>query len=96
MNIYYLFYGRFGNIIRAKGQVMAGNHYFQFDMADSHYSITELDSKSMGKMVFIRDGSRKKVICENFGKYAKYKKIKYKTINRMRTALKRVVLFLLK
>lgn len=37
---------------------MAGNQYFQFDVADSHYSITGLDSKSMGKMVFVGDGLR--------------------------------------
>lgn len=72
------FYGRFENIIRAKGQVIAGNYYFQFDVADSRYSITGLDSKSMGKMVFIGDGLRKKAIWENFCKSDKYKKIKYK------------------
>lgn len=57
---------------------MAGNQYFQFDVADSHYSITELDSKSMGKMVFVGDGLRIKAIWENFYKSDKYKKIKYK------------------
>ena len=74
-----IIHGRFGNIIRAKGQLMAGEQYFQFDVADSRYSITGLDSKSMGKMVFIGDGLRKKAIWENFCKSDKYKKIKYRT-----------------
>ncbi len=76
-----IIHGRFGNIIRAKGQLMAGEQYFQFDVADSRYSITGLDSKSMGKMVFIGDGLRKKAIWENFCKSDKYKKIKYNAQN---------------
>lgn len=37
---------------------MAGNQYFQFDVAEYRYNITGLDSKSMGKMVFVGDGLR--------------------------------------
>lgn len=38
---------------------MAGEQYYQFNVADSCYSITGLDSKSIGKMVFAGDGLRK-------------------------------------
>ena len=75
-----MIHGRFGNIIRAKGQLMAGEQYFQFGC---RYSITGLDSKSMSKMVFIGDGLSKKAIYENFVKTDKYKKIKYKTRNNL-------------
>ena len=75
-----MIHGRFGNIIRAKGQLMVGEQYFQFGC---RYSITGLDSKSMSKMVFIGDGLSKKAIYENFVKTDKYKKIKYKTRNNL-------------
>ena len=73
-------HGRFGNIIRAKGQLMVGEQYFLFGC---RYSITGLDSKSMSKMVFIGDGLSKKAFYENFVKTDKYKKIKYKTRNNL-------------
>lgn len=72
-----IIHGRYGNIIRAKGQLKAGSQFFQFDVADSRYSITGLDSKTMGKMVFIGDGLRKKAIWDNFSKPDGFKKIKY-------------------
>lgn len=75
-----MIHGRFENIIRAKGQLMVGEQYFQFGC---RYSITGLDSKSMSKMVFIGDGLSKKAIYENFVKTDKYKKIKYKTRNNL-------------
>lgn len=62
---------------------MAGNQFFQFDVSDSRYSITGLDSKNLSKMVFIGDGLSKKAIYENFVNTDKYKKIKYKTRNNL-------------
>ncbi len=62
---------------------MAGNQFFQFDVSDSRYSITGLDSKNLSKMVFIGDGLSKKAIYENFVKTDRYKKIKYKTQNNL-------------
>ena len=62
---------------------MSGNQFFQFDVSDSRYSITGLDSKNLSKMVFIGDGLSKKAIYESFVKTDKYKKIKYKTQNNL-------------
>lgn len=70
-------HGRFGNIIRAKGQLMAGQQFLQFDVADSRYSITGTDRKSIGKTVFIGEEIRKKDVQENFRKSVRDKKIKY-------------------
>ena len=70
-------HGRFGNIIRAKGQLMAGQQFLRFDVADSRYSITGADQKSIGKTVFIGEKIRKKEIRKNFEKSVGDKKIKY-------------------
>ena len=76
-----IIHGRFGNVIRAKGQVMAGEQFLQFDVADSRYSITGTDRKSIGKTVFIGEEIRKKEIWGNFEKSARDKKIKYVSRN---------------
>lgn len=74
---------------------MAGERYFQFDVTDSRYSITGLDSKSIGKMVFAGYGLRKL-----FGKILKSlisirkSSIMHKTPISKRTTWVRVVLFL--
>lgn len=70
--------GRFGNIIRAKGQLRAGKQFFQFDVADSRYSITGAEMESVGKAVFIGEGIGRKEIQENFRKSARNKKIEYR------------------
>lgn len=45
--------GQFGNVFRAKGQLPAGSHWFQFDVADSRYGITGCEPLKTGKAVFI-------------------------------------------
>ena len=70
-------HGRFGDIIRAKGQLMAGQQFFQFDVADSRYSMTGADQTGTGKVVLIGDEIRKKEVRENFRKSVRDKKIKH-------------------
>ena len=45
--------GKYGNIFRAKGQLPAGSHWFQFDVADNRYGITGCEPLTTGKAVFI-------------------------------------------
>ena len=45
--------GQYGNIFRAKGQILAGSQWFQFDVADSVYGITGCEPQKTGKAVFI-------------------------------------------
>ena len=45
--------GQYGNIFRAKGQILAGSQWFQFDVADSRYGITGCEPQKTGKAVFI-------------------------------------------
>ena len=54
--------GRYGNIIRAKGQLYAGKTAVQFDLADGRYCITGMDEIITGKAVFIGDKIQKRWI----------------------------------
>ena len=45
--------GQYGNIFRAKGQILAGSQWFQFYVADSRYGITGCEPQKTGKAVFI-------------------------------------------
>ena len=45
--------GHFGNIFRAKGQLPAGDTWFQFDVADSRYSILNCEPAADSEVVFI-------------------------------------------
>lgn len=54
--------GRYGNIIRAKGQLYAGKTAVQFDVADGRYCITDMDEIVTGKAVFIGDKIQKRWI----------------------------------
>lgn len=48
--------GRFGNLLRAKGQLMAGSVPLQFDLADGRYSVTGTETVDRGKAAFIGTG----------------------------------------
>ena len=54
--------GRYGNIIRAKGQLYAGKTAVQFDLVDGRYCITGMDEIITGKAVFIGDKIQKRWI----------------------------------
>ena len=69
--------GKYGNIIRAKGQLQAGTDFLKFDVADSRYSVTGAEEKTAGKAVFIGELIKKKDIEENFKKEARGRKMKY-------------------
>lgn len=45
--------GKFGNIFRAKGHILAGNQILSFDVADGRYCVSGLDTETDGKVVFI-------------------------------------------
>lgn len=45
--------GKYGDVIRAKGQMYAGKIPIQFDVADGRYCITGIDGITTGKAVFI-------------------------------------------
>lgn len=45
--------GAYGNIMRAKGCLKAGEQTFRFDIADGRYSIIGAESEETGKAVFI-------------------------------------------
>ena len=45
--------GCFGDVVRAKGQLLAGDSFLQFDAAGNRYSIRQLESKWKSKIVFI-------------------------------------------
>ena len=51
--------GEFGDMIRAKGSVRAGDRDFRFDMAGGRYCITGADGAAAGKAVFIGKGLRR-------------------------------------
>lgn len=54
--------GVYGNILRAKGYLKAGDHMFKFDIADGKYSLTGMGKEEKGKAVFIgKDIQRQKI-----------------------------------
>lgn len=69
--------GKYGNIIRAKGQLQAGTDFLRFDVADSRYSVTGAEEKTAGKAVFIGELIKREDIEENFKKEARGRKMKY-------------------
>lgn len=72
-------YGGFGNIVRAKGILKAGDQVFQFDVADGKYAVRGAESasgKGNGKAVFIGTEIDKERIWTYFCKSPK--KISYK------------------
>ena len=69
--------GKYGNIIRAKGQLQAGSDFLRFDVADSRYSVTGAEEKTAGKAVFIGELIKRENIEENFKKEARGRKMKY-------------------
>ena len=69
--------GKYGNIIRAKGQLQAGSDFLRFDVADSRYSVTGAEEKTAGKVVFIGELIKREDIEENFKKEARGRKMKY-------------------
>ena len=46
-------HGRYGNIIRGKGSLKAGNQFLKFDYVDKSYSITGADDTEGSSLVFI-------------------------------------------
>lgn len=46
-------HGRYGNIIRGKGNFKAGNQFLKFDYVDKNYSINGLDGSDGSSLVFI-------------------------------------------
>lgn len=67
--------GRYGNILRAKGQLLAGKEKVQFDLADSRYCVMGADEIEKGKAVLIGEEIKKEQIRNLFS--VKYQ-MKYK------------------
>ena len=64
--------GYYGDIIRAKGQVMAGQQKLRFDVADGRYTISGADSELKNKVVFIGKNIRRQKLRKNFFRQVKY------------------------
>ena len=58
--------GRYGDVIRAKGQLYAGKTAVQFDVADGRYCVTDMDEIVNGKAVFIGNEIKKQKIRRHF------------------------------
>lgn len=58
--------GHYGNIIRAKGSLRAGDQLFRFDMADGIYSVTGMEEEMLGKAVFIGNHIRRQRLRASF------------------------------
>lgn len=71
-----IIHGVFGNVIRAKGQLAAGDQFLQFDVADHRYCITGAEQKGIGQAVFIGNDIKKEEIQKNFRKCAGNRRIK--------------------
>lgn len=54
--------GRYGNIIRAKGSLRAGEQSLMFDVADGTYSVIGTDGEMAGKVVFIGNYIRRQAL----------------------------------
>lgn len=60
--------GKYGNIIRAKGQLQAGSDFLRFDVADSALHRYRSGGETAGKAVFIGELRKIEDIEENFKK----------------------------
>lgn len=70
--------GKYGNMVRAKGSLKAGEQNLEFDLAGTLYSLRTMPEKPEGKAVFIGKGLKRKGIREIFFEKSKYVKISYK------------------
>ena len=64
--------GKYGNIIRAKGQIEARGQKFRFDVSDGQYIVSGADSELENKAIFIGKNIQRQKLRRNF-----FEKIKY-------------------
>ena len=68
--------GEFGDIVRAKGFVQAGDQNLQFDLAGTKYSILFLENEVSSKSVFIGKNILRQRIRKYFFENSEYVKIR--------------------
>jgi len=56
--------GKYGNVVRAKGNIDTGNGLLRFDVAGGQYCISGADEEKEAKAVFIGKGVHTKILCE--------------------------------
>lgn len=70
--------GKYGDIVRAKGSLKAGEQDMQFDLAGAYYSIRTAEDGATGSAVFIGKGIKRQKLRKIFFEKSKYVKIKYR------------------
>ncbi len=70
-----IIHGCYGNIVRSKGLLKAGDCSLQFDVADSRYSVIGYDGDAPAKLVFIGENIDREKIREQFDSNIRAKRI---------------------